>query len=86
MILYQGKLEAAKRNTRSSDLANPSICTNSSVFMRLLPSCSLLQRKHITQVLFIQSLSYPRKNSLARVVQTSDSVIKLINHHPADTY
>lgn len=58
IILYQGRLEAANRNTRSSDLANPSICTNSSVFMRLLPSCSLLQGNQITQELFIQSLPY----------------------------
>lgn len=38
---HQGRLEAAKRKTRSSDLARPSIWTRSSVFMRLLPSCSL---------------------------------------------
>ena len=42
-IQYHGRFEAAKRNTKSSDRAKPSICTKSSVFIRLLPSCSLLQ-------------------------------------------
>ena len=42
---YQGKLEAARRKTRSSDLANPSSWTSSSVFIRRLPSCSLKQRR-----------------------------------------
>jgi hypothetical protein len=39
--IYQGMFEAAKRNTRSSLFAKPSICTSSSVFILLLPSCSL---------------------------------------------
>ena len=38
---YQGMLEAARRKTRSSLFAKPSIWTNSSVFIRRLPSCSL---------------------------------------------
>lgn len=41
---YQGRLEAAKTNTRSSERASPSICTSSSVFIRRLPSCSPLER------------------------------------------
>lgn len=39
---YQGRLEAARTNTRSSDVASPSIWINSSVFIRRLPSCSFL--------------------------------------------
>ena len=50
MLIYHGKLEAASRNTKSSDRARPSICTSSSVFIRLLPSCSLLQKtKNVTK-------------------------------------
>ena len=41
-MTYHGRLEAAKRKTRSSVFAKPSICTNNSVFIRRLPSCSLL--------------------------------------------
>lgn len=41
---YHGKLEAAKRKTKSSVLDRPSICTKSSVFILLLPSCSLLMK------------------------------------------
>lgn len=40
-VPYQGKFDAAKRKTRSSVFANPSIWTRSSVFIRRLPSCSL---------------------------------------------
>eukprot|EP00116_Pleurobrachia_bachei_P008493 sb/3468755/ len=36
----QGRLLAANRNTKSSDLASPSIWTSSSVFIRRDPSCS----------------------------------------------
>jgi hypothetical protein len=39
---YHGRLEAASTKTRSDDFARPSICTNSSVFILLLPSCSPL--------------------------------------------
>lgn len=39
---YHGRLEAARTNTRSSDVASPSIWISSSVFILRLPSCSLL--------------------------------------------
>jgi hypothetical protein len=45
---YHGKLEAAKRKTKSSVLDRPSICTNSSVFILLLPSCSLVRSNYNT--------------------------------------
>lgn len=45
LMPYHGRLDAAKTNTRSSERANPSICTRSSVFIRRLPSCSPLQRQ-----------------------------------------
>ena len=51
-VIYHGKLEAASTKTRSLDLANPSIWTNSSVFILLLPSCSPLPKKTETQLLY----------------------------------
>ena len=39
---HQGRLDAASTNTRSLDLASPSIWTRSSVFILRLPSCSEL--------------------------------------------
>ena len=49
-------MDAARRKTRSSDFARPSIWTRSSVFMRRLPSCSLYRP---TDGIMVQTNIFP---------------------------